>query len=58
MRIIYRMRGLSGDATEEFIETLDNKDSEDQERYSVRFTLVISHVLCSVLCSSFAQFKI
>ena len=35
MRIIYRMRGLSGDATEEFIETLDNKDSEDQERYSV-----------------------
>ena len=35
MRIIYRMRGLSGDATEEFIETLDNKDSEDQGRYSV-----------------------
>ena len=35
MRIIYRMRGLSGDATEEFIETLDNKDSEDQDEEEV-----------------------
>ncbi|KAF7280363.1 hypothetical protein GWI33_006135 [Rhynchophorus ferrugineus] len=25
MRVVYRMRGLLGDATEEFIETLDNK---------------------------------
>lgn len=25
MRIVYRMRGLLGDATEEFIETLTNK---------------------------------
>lgn len=30
MRIVYRMRGLLGDATEEFIETLENKESEDQ----------------------------
>ena len=28
MRIIYRMRGLLGDATEEFIETLEKKDAE------------------------------
>ena len=35
MRIIYRMRGLSGDATEEFIETLDNKDGEDQDEEEV-----------------------
>ena len=28
MRIIYRMRGLMGDATEEFISSLDNKDSQ------------------------------
>ncbi|XP_022651482.1 E3 ubiquitin-protein ligase UBR4-like isoform X4 [Varroa destructor] len=27
MRIVYRMRGLLGDATEEFIESLDSKDS-------------------------------
>lgn len=25
MRVVYRMRGLLGDATEEFIESLDNK---------------------------------
>lgn len=31
MRIIYRMRGLLGDATEEFIETLENKENEDQD---------------------------
>lgn len=29
MRIIYRMRGLMGDATEEFIETIDSKDSQE-----------------------------
>lgn len=28
MRIVYRMRGLLGDATEEFVETLDNKTAE------------------------------
>lgn len=28
MRIVYRMRGLLGDATEEFIETLSNKSAE------------------------------
>ena len=35
MRIVYRMRGLLGDATEEFIETLDNKESEDQDEEDV-----------------------
>lgn len=29
MRIVYRMRGLLGDATEEFIETLSNKSTEE-----------------------------
>lgn len=29
MRIVYRMRGLLGDATEEFIETLSNKVTEE-----------------------------
>ena len=29
MRIIYRIRGLMGDATEEFIESLDSKDSKE-----------------------------
>lgn len=28
MRVVYRMRGLLGDATEEFIETLNNKSQE------------------------------
>ena len=31
MRIVYRMRGLLGDATEEFIENLADKDGEDEE---------------------------
>lgn len=31
MRIVYRMRGLLGDATEEFIENLESKDNEDQD---------------------------
>jgi len=30
MRIIYRMRGLLGDATEEFIENLASKENDDQ----------------------------
>jgi E3 ubiquitin-protein ligase UBR4 len=30
MRIIYRMRGLLGDATEEFIENLAIKESDEQ----------------------------
>lgn len=29
MRIVYRMRGLLGDATEEFVETLTNKSQEE-----------------------------
>ena len=38
MRVIYRMRGLLGDATEEFIESLDKKDgeqSDDEEIYKL-----------------------
>ena len=35
MRIIYRMRGLLGDATEEFIETVNNKDGDDQDEEEV-----------------------
>ncbi|XP_013777424.1 E3 ubiquitin-protein ligase UBR4-like isoform X2 [Limulus polyphemus] len=35
MRIIYRMRGLLGDATEEFIENLDNKDTEEVDTEEV-----------------------
>ncbi len=35
MRIVYRMRGLLGDATEEFIETLENKEGEDQDEEEV-----------------------
>ena len=35
MRIIYRMRGLLGDATEEFIENLANKDNEDQDEEEI-----------------------
>ena len=31
MRIVYRMRGLLGDATEEFVENLADKDGEDEE---------------------------
>ena len=36
MRIVYRMRGLLGDATEEFIESLETKtdtDRDDEETY-------------------------
>ncbi|XP_054157835.1 E3 ubiquitin-protein ligase UBR4-like [Oppia nitens] len=29
MKIVYRIRGLMGDATEEFIETLDSKDNKE-----------------------------
>ncbi|RWS26760.1 E3 ubiquitin-protein ligase UBR4-like protein, partial [Leptotrombidium deliense] len=29
MRVVYRMRGLMGDATEEFIQTLDSKNSQN-----------------------------
>ena len=35
MRIIYRMRGLLGDATEEFIENLASKESDDQDEEDV-----------------------
>lgn len=29
MRVVYRMRGLLGDATEEFVETLDAKSDQE-----------------------------
>lgn len=29
MRVVYRMRGLLGDATEEFVETLDAKNDQE-----------------------------
>ncbi|XP_054720473.1 E3 ubiquitin-protein ligase UBR4-like [Uloborus diversus] len=35
MRVVYRMRGLLGDATEEFIENLDTKDSEEVDEEEV-----------------------
>ncbi|GIY36069.1 e3 ubiquitin-protein ligase UBR4 [Caerostris darwini] len=35
MRIVYRMRGLLGDATEEFIENLDTKDNEEVDTEEV-----------------------
>ena len=35
MRIIYRMRGLLGDATEEFIENLAAKDNEDKDEEEI-----------------------
>lgn len=35
MRIVYRMRGLLGDATEEFIENLDTKDNEEVDNEEV-----------------------
>ena len=35
MRIIYRMRGLLGDATEEFIESLDSRNAEEVDEEQV-----------------------
>lgn len=35
MRVVYRMRGLLGDATEEFIETLDAKNREEVDNEEV-----------------------
>lgn len=35
MRIVYRMRGLSGDATEEFIESFDSRNSEEVDEEEV-----------------------
>ena len=40
MRVVYRMRGLLGDATEEFIETLqDKKDNESEDDDEVVYKL-------------------
>lgn len=33
IRIVYRMRGLLGDATEEFVETLEDSDQSDETNY-------------------------
>lgn len=35
MRVVYRMRGLLGDATEEFIETLNNKSQNTVDNEEV-----------------------
>ncbi|XP_065346150.1 E3 ubiquitin-protein ligase UBR4 [Cloeon dipterum] len=35
MRVVYRMRGLLGDATEEFVETLDNKTKQQVDNEQV-----------------------
>lgn len=35
MRVVYRMRGLLGDATEEFIESLNNKSQSDVDNEEV-----------------------
>ncbi|RXG56207.1 E3 ubiquitin-protein ligase UBR4 [Armadillidium vulgare] len=43
MRVIYRMRGLLGDATEEFVETLDKKKEENVDNEQVyRMAAVMS----------------
>ncbi len=42
MRVIYRMRGLLGDATEEMVEQLDDgkdKDSNEEEEYKMSAVL-------------------
>lgn len=42
MRVIYRMRGLLGDATEEFIESLDAKqqlNSDNEDTYIMAIAL-------------------
>lgn len=44
MRVVYRMRGLLGDATEEFVETLDKKKEEDVDNEQVyRMAGVMCH---------------
>ena len=44
MRVIYRMRGLLGDATEEFIESLDKKEGEtsDDDESSYQLAAVLA----------------
>lgn len=43
MRIVYRMRGLLGDATEEFIESLDTKKDETVDNEAVyKMAMVMS----------------
>lgn len=37
MRIVYRMRGLLGDATEEFIESLDSTTGTALSTYDVTY---------------------
>lgn len=44
MRVVYRMRGLLGDATEEFVETLDKKKEENVDNEQVyRMAGVMAH---------------
>ena len=43
MRVIYRMRGLLGDATEEFIESLDKKVRDTPPKKIVARSLSVSY---------------
>lgn len=45
MRIIYRMRGLLGDATEEFIESLDSTTGQILGCYSVLTSYIHPHIM-------------
>lgn len=60
MRIIYRMRGLLGDATEEFIESLDSTTGRVQIQLFLAFLVenklvsCVSLVLFCWLCIFFA----
>jgi len=57
MRIIYRMRGLLGDATEEFIENLASKESDDQVQNVLNTFLALmplpNKLECWFHCKSF-----
>lgn len=57
MRVVYRMRGLLGDATEEFVETLDKKKEENVDNEQVyRMAGVMSH--CGGLEVSLCHVKV
>ena len=55
MRIVYRMRGLLGDATEEFVERFDDKQqrpANDEDTYRManimgEFCFTLSTLMCS-----------
>jgi len=53
MRIVYRMTGLSGDATEDIIDNLDAKGSDqaksDEDIYRMADELATNHALDTML---------